>query len=513
MLLAELAALSGRVGETSRRTEKIALLASGLTAASRGERGLCALFLSGQVRQNKLGVGPSQVRSLAQVEPAKAPTLSLREVDRALDEVANARGAGSAQRRLEALRGLMARATGEEQRFLGRLLLGELRHGALESLVLEGVARAASVSLASLRRAHMLSGDLANVTETAFVQGEAGLRRFDLTLFRPVLPMLAEPAADPEQALAQLGRAAFELKLDGARVQLHKAGADVGVFSRSGQDVTGAVPELVELARGLPARELVLDGETLALRADGRPLPFQETMRRFGRKLDVQALREALPLSPFYFDCLYVDGQSLLDAPGEERFRALAERVPEAQRVRRIVSERLEEADAFYAEALSSGHEGLMAKSLIAPYFAGKRGASWLKIKPAHTLDLVVLAAEWGSGRRTGFLSNLHLGARDTAREGEFVMLGKTFKGLTDAMLAEQTAALLAREVRRDAYTVYVRPELVVEVAFSDVQTSPQYPAGLALRFARVKRYRPDKTAAEADTIDTVRAIHSHARR
>jgi DNA ligase 1 len=319
--------------------------------------------------------------------------------------------------------------------------------------------------------------------------------------------MLAQPADDLADALGTLGRAALEYKLDGARVQVHKAGSEVRVYSRRLNEVTAAVPEIVEAVQGLPFGEAILDGEAIALRPDGWPQPFQITMRRFGRKLDVAAMRQSLPLAAFFFDALALDGTNLIDLPAGERFAALGAAVPANLRIPRTVSERTDEALAFAAQALAAGHEGIMAKALGAPYEAGARGRSWLKVKTATTLDLVVLAAEWGHGRRQGWLSNLHLGARDPAAGG-FVMLGKTFKGLTDRMLAWQTEQFLAREIARDRYTVYVRPELVVEIAFNDLQASPHYPGGLALRFARVKGYRPDKGAEDADTIETVRTIY-----
>ncbi len=510
MLLLELAELSTRVAATRKRNEKIRLLAACFAGAAAEERGLAALYLSGCIRQARLGVGYAQLGSLRDVPAAASATLRLAEVDHALAHIAALKGAGSSARRLTMLRGLFARATREEQTFLVRLVLGELRQGALESLLIDALAQAAGVPSAALRRAQMLAGDLIEVVAVAFHAGEEGLARFDLTLFRPLQPMLAEPAVDVADALARLGRAALETKLDGARVQVHRRDREVRVYTRGLNEVTAAVPEVVELVRAFPVRELVLDGEVIALREDGTPLPFQETMRRFGRRLDVEVLRKELPLSSFFFDCLYVDGVSLLNAGTEERVRALERVVPAEARVARLVTSELDEAIAFVQLALDRGHEGAMAKALHAPYFAGSRGASWLKIKEAHTLDLVVLAVEWGSGRRTGLLSNLHLGARD-AENGGFVMLGKTFKGLTDELLRWQTEQLLARETHRDAYTVYVRPELVVEIAFNDVQTSPHYPGGLALRFARVKRYRPDKSASEADTIEQVRALYARS--
>ncbi len=507
MLLRELAELSARLSATRKRTEKTAQIAALLADASNEERGLAALYLSGALAQPKLGVGYAQLNAVRDTAGAETG-LTVHEVDAGLEALAAIQGKGSAKARLDALRSLLSRAGQDEQSFLVRLMLGELRQGALESLILDAIAAAAKVAPASVRRAQMLSGNLREVVAVAFSRGEQGLAEIDLTLFRPLQPMLAEPAADPAAALEQHGRAVFELKLDGARVQVHRLDDRVKVYTRSLNEVTFAVPELVELVRSLPARELVLDGEVIALREDGSPLPFQETMRRFGRKLDVATLQKVLPLSTFFFDCLHVDGESLLNAPTSERIAALSRVVPLANQPSRIVTADLAEAEAFFQDALDRGHEGVMAKALDAPYFAGSRGASWLKLKQAHTFDLVVLAAEWGSGRRQGWLSNLHLGARDD-ENGGFVMLGKTFKGLTDELLRWQTEQLLARETSRDSYTVYVRPELVVEIALNDVQTSPHYPAGLALRFARVKRYRPDKAASDADTLSQIRALHA----
>ena len=363
---------------------------------------------------------------------------------------------------------------------------------------------------ARVRRAVMMAGGLGPVARAALAETDPDLSQFSLRVFHPVQPMLAQSADGVDDALARLGSMALDYKLDGARVQVHKDDAEVRVFTRNLRDVTAAVPEVIEAVGAMPPRRLVLDGEVLALGSDGRPLPFQVTMRRFGRKLDVDALRRTLPLTPFFFDCLLVDGQDLVDDPFSRRADALAEILGERSLVPRVLSPGPGEAAAFVAEARRAGHEGVMAKSLAAGYAAGSRGAAWLKIKQVATLDLVVLAAEWGSGRRRGWLSNLHLGARDPARNG-FVMLGKTFKGLTDELLAWQTRRFLDLEVGRDRHTVFVRPELVVEIAFNDVQASPQYPGGVALRFARVKRYRGDKTAAEADTIETVQGIHRRA--
>jgi DNA ligase-1 len=352
----------------------------------------------------------------------------------------------------------------------------------------------------------MLSGELASVAVAVQARGESGLSEFRLELLRPIGPMLAQTAESAESALAELGSAILEYKLDGARIQVHKADDEVRLFTRSLHDVTARAPEVVALVRALPARSLILDGEVLSLLPDGRPRPFQVSMRRFGTKAADSALRAELPLSPFFFDVLHASGDDLIDRPASERRAALATLLPIELRVPSIVSAEPEQATAFLASALAAGHEGLMAKSLAAPYEAGRRGSGWLKVKQAHTLDLVVLAAEWGSGRRHGKLSNIHLGAREPA-SGGFVMLGKTFKGMTDAMLAWQTERFLELLVERKGRVVVLRPELVVEVAFDGVQQSSEYPGGLALRFARVRRYRPEKSAAEADTIDTVRRL------
>ncbi len=508
MKLAALVETSQRVTDAGGRLEKIGLLAAMLRAAPAPEIELATAYICGSTRQDRLGVGWAVFQSARPESAAEHPSLELAEVDAALGAVARTAGAGSAERKRRRLGELLARATADEQRFLCGLIMGELRQGALEGLVTDAVARAAGVRVADMRRAVMLAGDLPAVAAAAIGAGEAGLARFSVQLFQPVLPMLADTAEDEEEAVAALGEAVLDFKLDGARVQVHKSGDDVRVFSRRLNDVTAAVPELVESVRAFPARELILDGETVALRSDGTPHPFQMTMRRFGRRLDVERLRDALPLTPFFFDVLYRDGGPLIDEPLRHRLLALDDALPRSAVMPRMLATSAGAAREFMQRALARGHEGIMAKALDAPYEAGRRGSRWLKLKPAETLDLVVLAAEWGHGRRRGWLSNLHLGARDPDAGG-FVMLGKTFKGLTDRMLAWQTERLLALEIGRDAYTVHVRPELVVEIAFNDVQASPQYPGGVALRFARVKRYREDKAAADADTIAAVRAIHS----
>ncbi len=507
-LLADLVAASTRAAQTASRLGKRDAIAACLRVVAPDEIEIAVAFLCGETRQGRLCIGYATLSALRSGAAAATPALALREVDDNLARVAATTGKGSATERSALLSALFARATRAEQDFLVRLLVGELRQGALEGVMLEAIAAAAGVAVADVRRAAMFAGGLGAVARAALTEGAAGLARFALELARPVQPMLAQPAEGIDDALAQLGTAALEFKLDGARVQVHKAGDDVRVFTRNLNDVTAAVPEIVAAVRAVPARELILDGEAIALAAGGVPQPFQVTMRRFGRKLDVDALRAELPLSAFFFDVLRRDGESLVERPARERFAALADALPAALLVPRLVTSDAAAAQAFYAEALARGHEGVMAKALDAPYEAGSRGAAWLKVKRAHTLDLVVLAAEWGHGRRRGWLSNLHLAARDPAANA-FVMLGKTFKGLTDALLEWQTRELLAREIGRDDHTVYVRPELVVEVAFNDLQASPQYPGGLALRFARVKRYRPDKRAEDADTIDAVRGLYA----
>jgi DNA ligase-1 len=508
VLLHELVQASGAVADASSRLLKIDRLAALLRHLAPAEVEIAIAFLSGEPRQGRIRIGASAIREAIPPVRSPSPVLVLLEVDEVFERIGGTAGPGSARDRVQLLRDLLARATADEQDFLIRLLFGELRQGALEAILLEAVARAANASPAALRRAVMMAGELAPVARTLLAEGEPGLSRFMVQIFQAVQPMLAQPADDVDAALADLDtdHVALEWKLDGARIQVHKAGDAIKVYSRNLREVTAAVPEVVEVAAALPAGELILDGEVIALRPDGMPHPFQVTMQRFGRKLDVDRLRREQPLTPFFFDCLYVDGVSAIDRPQVERFGTLASIAP-SKVVPSVVRPTREQAAQFAAEALRRGHEGVMAKALASEYAAGRRGRQWLKIKVARTLDLVVLAAEWGHGRRRGWLSNLHLGARDPAGGG-FVMLGKTFKGMTDRMLAWQTEKLQQLEIARDDYTVYVRPEVVVEVAFNDLQESPHYPGGLALRFARVKHYRPDKPAAEADTIDTVQQIY-----
>ncbi len=508
LLLSDLVQTSRAVAATSGRRAKIELLADLLKRAGPEAIEIAIAFLSGATRQSKLGVGFATLHAARPEQAAAAPSLDLLTVDARLEEIADTAGKGSAQVKERSLRELLTRATRDEQDFLFHLMIGELRQGALEGLMTDAVARALGLPVAQVRRAAMLAGDLGTVAKVAQAEGAAGLSRFQIELFRPIQPMLAQAAEDVADALARLGRAALEYKLDGARIQVHKSGDEVHVYSRLLNDVTPAVPEVVEAMRWLPSRHLILDGEAIALQSGGAPHPFQVTMRRFGRRLDVDRQRVELPLSCFFFDVLYADGKPLLDEPHSRRAEALAAIVPAEHRVPRIVTADADEAAAFFDRAIAAGHEGLMAKALDAGYEAGARGAAWLKVKPAHALDLVVLAAEWGHGRRRGWLSNLHLGARDD-EQGGFVMLGKTFKGMTDAMLAWQTERLQALATGSEGHVVTVRPELVVEVACNGLQASPHYPGGLALRFARVVRYREDKGPQDADTMAAVQRLMS----
>jgi DNA ligase-1 len=506
VLLADLVAGSATVAATRSRLAKVAALAECLRRAEPDEIAIVVSYLSGELRQRRSGVGWAALRNLP--PPAPVPTLEVRDVDRAFAAIENLSGPGSSAARRSELAALFARATAEEARFLAMLAGGELRQGALAGIVTDAVAAAAEVDPAAVRRAAMLAGDLPAVAQAALTQGAAGLGGFRLEVGRPVQPMLAKTAPSLEAALEAVERAAIEWKLDGVRIQVHRDGDDVALFSRTLEPLGERMPEIAEAVLALPARSLILDGEAIALRADGRPRPFQETAGRAASRGDVAALRAAVPLTPFFFDVLHVDGRDLLDLPASVRLAAIEPIMPASAWVPRTVTSDAAAAQAFLDDTLARGHEGVVVKSLDAPYAAGRRGAGWLKVKPVHTLDLVVLAVEWGHGRRKGLLSNLHLGARDPEANG-YVMLGKTFKGLTDALLEWQTARLLELESHRDASTVYVHPELVVEIAFDGIQTSSRYPGGMALRFARVVRYRPDKRSDEADTIATVRALYA----
>ncbi|WP_329103559.1 ATP-dependent DNA ligase [Micromonospora sp. NBC_01699] len=566
MRFLDLAATSAAVSATSARRAKVELLAAALRGLAPDEIPAGSAYLAGELRQRQTGVGYAGLRDLP--PPAEHPSLTVADVDAAIDGIAAVSGPGSQNRRRELIGRLFGAATADEQRMLVGLFGGELRQGAQAGLLADAVARAAQVPLPAVRRALLLAGDLKAVATAALTGGAAALGEISLRVGRPLAPMLAASAPSVDQAIEATGTpAVVDVKLDGIRIQVHRSGGEIAVFTRSLDDITARVPEVVAAVRALPARELVLDGEAIALDATGRPRPFQETASRAatrgarrsptaGLSAEVAAEQSAtepvrsfgaspaapppptdpptpaqLPvpvrpepaapavraaagstgstvLTPYFFDLLHLDGTDLLDAPGRQRWAALADTVAAPQLVGRVtVDSVLAAADAF-AAALDAGQEGVVVKSPDAPYEAGRRGGGWIKVKPRHTLDLVVLAVEWGSGRRQGWLSNLHLGARDPATGG-FVMLGKTFKGLTDDLLRWQTERFLELAVERGDWVVRVRPEQVVEIAFDGVQTSSRYPGGMALRFARVVRYRADKTAAEADTIDLVRAIHA----
>lgn len=506
--LESLVAVSARVAASTSRLAKIRALGDYLRSLPPPVAQIAVLYLSGSLPQGRIGIGYRTLHDATAQSPAAVPRLQIEDVDAALQALAGITGAGSAARRAALVTNLFGAATVDERHFLLRLLAGELRQGALEGIMLDAIAAAVRLPAATVRRAAMYAPDLGRLAAVALADGKQGLQQFQLRIFDPVIPMLAQTAADVGEALQELpAPVQFEWKLDGARIQVHKRGMEVRIHTRALNEMGAAIPEIVTAAQALPVDEVVLDGEALSYTTAGRPHAFQNTMRRFGRRLNVQSLLEELPMRAFFFDCLLLDGEVLVDQPMSQRMAALQRAVPPALRVPHLVTADENAAAEFYANALAAGHEGVMAKSLSSVYEAGNRGANWLKIKRAHTLDLVVIAAEWGNGRRTGKLSNLHLGALDPAT-GNYVMLGKTFKGLTDGMLEWQTRELLARELSRDAMTVYVRPELVVEIAFSDLQASPRYPGGLALRLARVKRYRDDKRAAEADTMESVRRIH-----
>ena len=505
MLLVDVATASAEVGAVSARSAKIARIAA-LLASAADDPATVALvvdWLSGELPQRQIGVGWAALRSLP--PPDGAPTLTVTEVDAALTTIKAVAGRGSGAARTQLLHDLFGAATAGEQAFLRGLLSGGLRQGALAGVMADAVAKAAAIPAADVRRAAMLGGNLATVAAAAMSDGAAGLQRFTLTVGRPVSPMLAQTATGVGDALEKLGGAAiFETKLDGVRVQIHRSGTEVSVYTRSLDDITARVPDVVNAVLALPVTDLIVDAEALAMRPDGRPHRFQVTSSRIGKRSD----DGAQPLSVYFFDILHRDGTDLLDQPAEYRRHALDEVVPEPLRVRRCVTSDPVVAQQFLDDTLAAGHEGVMAKHPGSPYEAGRRGAGWLKVKPVHTLDLVVLAVEWGSGRRTGKLSNIHLGARDPDTGG-YVMLGKTFKGMTDAMLDWQTARFTElADGPLDGYVVRLRPEQVVEIAFDGVQGSSRYPGKMALRFARVLRYRDDKRPEEADTIDTVRSLY-----
>ena len=544
VLLSALVRTSETVTGAPGRKAKIEAIAALLRQAGPAEVPVAVAFLSGELRQRQIGVGFAAIRDLlgdsfwASADGAASdstgpggtgpdpvgPPLTLADVDAAFAAIGAISGPGTQAGRRRLLGAVFSRATPAERSFLTRLLGGELHQGALEGVMSDAVARAAGVSPEQVRRAHLLGGSLPAVAQAALSAGDGpaaaatALAEFHLQVGRPLRPMLAASAPDVAAAFGRVSPAAVEWKIDGVRIQVHRQGGQVTVFTRSLDDITARLPEITAAVLTADADALVLDGEAIALGPDGRPRPFQVTASRAGTRAANQGApgpeRPDIPLTPFFFDLLHLDGRDLIDEPATERQRLLTAVLPGDLQVPRIVTGDVAEAERFFADAVGRGHEGVVVKSLDAPYAAGRRGSEWIKVKPRHTLDLVVLAAEWGHGRRRGWLSNLHLGARDP--DGGFVMLGKTFKGLTDQMLGWQTTRLLeladpadqpARDPGRGYGVVRVRPELVVEIAFDGVQTSPRYPGGVALRFARVLRYRPDKQAAEADTIDAVRAI------
>jgi DNA ligase-1 len=500
MLLSEVASASREVAATSARLGKVEALAAALRAAGPDEAPVIVAYLSGELPQRQIGVGWATIKVTP--PPSEHPSLTVAGVDAAFTVIGAVGGKGSAAERKRLVDELFGQATADEQHFLARLLSGELRQGALDGVMTDAVAKAAGVPVADVRRAVMLSGSLPRAAHAALGGGSEALAVFGLQVGRPVKPMLAASEPTIADALARVGgTAAIEWKLDGIRIQAHISEGEVRLFTRTLDDITPRLPEVVAELRALPPRSAVFDGELIALRPDGRPLPFQDTAARAATESG-----QAVPLSAFLFDVLHLDGDDLIDQPDAQRRAALGKSVPDRLIMPRLVTADPDAAAEFFADAIARGHEGVVVKALDAPYAAGRRGAAWIKVKPRHTLDLVVLAAEWGHGRRHGWLSNLHLGARDPSTGG-WVMLGKTFKGLTDELLAWQTSRLLELADHRDSWVVHVRPELVVEIAFDGVQRSPRYPGGVALRFARVLRYREDKPAAEADTIDAVRAL------
>ncbi|HWC36874.1 MAG TPA: ATP-dependent DNA ligase [Acidimicrobiales bacterium] len=508
MDLADLVATSAALSATRSRSAKIRALAELLRRIPDEEVAVVVGFLVGAPRQGRVGVGWSAVGRTIDVVPAAEPSLSVGDIDGAIDCLQQTTGPGSVGTRRRLLEDVFGRATEQEADFLRRLLMGELRQGALEGVMADAIAAAAGVPSATVRRAAMLAGDLPGVAATALEQGEAGLARIGLRLLQPVQPMLAATATTVAEALAVNGRSSVEWKLDGARVQAHRRGDSVRLFTRTLNDITDRLPAVADVVRALPASEVILDGEVFGAGLDEeRAELFQDTMSSFSRAIPLPEAK----LQVRFFDVLHLDGGDLIDRPLEERLVVL-ERVSGDHRVPGIVTADASEAEEFAADALARGHEGVMVKAASSRYEAGRRGSSWRKVKPVRTFDLVVLAAEWGHGRRRGWLSNLHLGARDPTT-GSFVMVGKTFKGLTDKLLAWQTERFLELETKRAGIAVHIKAEVVVEVAVDGVQRSTRYPGGVALRFARVRRFRPDKAAAEADTIDAVRSMLGGAER
>jgi DNA ligase-1 len=506
LFLRDLVEISEKVGATPKKKEKASFLAQFFRRAREKEISLSAFYLSGELPQGRLGIGWATLQEALKEASFQPNPLGLIDLDLYFESIAREKGSGSSGRKVQTLREILSRSTERENEFLAKLIMGEIRQGALQGLVLEALAQATSLPIDLLQRSLMFSGNIGDLARVAMEEGVTGLSKFQPNLFRPISPMLASPVEGEDEAIERLGEAGWEYKIDGARIQVHKEGKEIRIFTRHLREITESLPEIVHLASKLPMDKVIFEGEAIALREDGRPFSFQTTMRRFGRIQDVETLQKKISLKPFFFDLLYLDGESLIETSYRDRFGELSERIPPEYLIPRIVTADSKKVQSFLIQSLKAGHEGLMAKGLDSTYVAGQRGFLWLKIKPAQTLDLVVLAAEWGHGRRKGWLSNLHLGARDEESR-KFVMLGKTFKGLTDEMLQWQTKRLLHLEIGRDEWTVYVRPELVVEIAFNDIQESPHYPGRLALRFARVKRFREDKSPLEADTFQKVRAI------
>ena len=507
MLLRDLVETSGTVAATRSRNAKVAAIAERLAQATVDELPVVTAYLGGTILQRRTGVGWRGLSGLP--EPATEASLTPLEVDQTLDRLAAMSGPGSQETRTAGVRDLFGRATADEQRWLRGVLTGNVRQGALDALVQEAIAAASGVKITAVRRAAMLAGGTVPIVVMAMTGGEEELAEVGLKVGRPVLPMLASTAPDVAAAMAKAGGGdpvAVDVKLDGIRIQVHRDGDDVVIATRSLDDITERLPEVVEVVRALPTQRVILDGEAIALDDQGRPRPFQETASRTAQAI---GRGSGVAVTPYFFDVLHVDDDDLLDVPASERLQRLDALVPEEHRVPRLVTDDPVAAEDFAHDALARGHEGVVVKSLSIGYAAGRRGAGWVKVKPVHTLDLVVLAVEWGSGRREGLLSNIHLGARNP--DGTFTMLGKTFKGMTDEMLAWQTerftALAVEPETLRDHYVVPLRPEQVVEIAFDGLQRSTRYPGGLALRFARVVRYRDDKSSDEADTLDTVRTM------
>ncbi|MGN6869561.1 MAG: ATP-dependent DNA ligase [Solirubrobacteraceae bacterium] len=500
-LFADVVEASRLVADTSSRSRKVAILAELLRTLAADEVPIVVGFLSGVPRQGRVGIGYATVYG-AQASPADEPSLQVEDVDRAITAIEASTGSGSVIRRRELLDHVLSRATAPEATFLQRLLTGELRQGALAGLMADAVAKGAGVPGDIARRALMLSGDLTRMAQIAMTEGESGLKGIGFEIFRPILPMLASTSASVAEAVAGFEQSSVEWKLDGIRIQIHRRGDEVRIYTRNLNEITETLPGIVAAVLRLPVRQAVLDGEALWMSEAG-PGSFQHTVSQ----IDAGAPPEGIVT--FVFDLLHVDGEDLLDAPHHERAARLAAIAPELKIPSALTSESAE-GERVLEASLRAGHEGVVVKDAASVYAAGRRGKAWRKVKPVRTYDLVVLGAEWGHGRRRGGLSNLHLGARDPAHGG-FVMVGKCFKGLTDELLRWQTDALLALEAERRGIAVLVRPELVVEIALDGVQSSTRYPGGVALRFARVKRYRPDKSADEADVIDDLRALLSSA--